>query len=94
MLTVPPIVEHTTWPSIAWSFPSMVTFEPPGSALADSDADDDSDELDSDDDSDEADDDELGDASSPDEQPDRPATSNAAPLTATSTPRFTIGLLR
>jgi hypothetical protein len=66
----------------------MVTFEPPAAAPADSDAEDEAEELDSD----EADDEELGDASSLDEQPDRPAT-NAAPLRAISKPRFTSVLL-
>jgi hypothetical protein len=88
MFMLPPMAWQTTWPSICWSWPSMVTFEPPAPALADSDADDEADELDSD----EADDEELGDASSLDEQPDRPAT-NAAPLRAISKPRFTSVLL-
>jgi hypothetical protein len=67
----------------------MVTLVPPPLGAAEALADEDSElelfaELDALDD---------GDDLSPDEQPDRPATTIAAPPTATSNPRFTTALL-
>jgi hypothetical protein len=67
----------------------MVTFVPPPAGADDALADEDSEpelaaELDALDD---------GDDLSPDEQPDKPATTIAAPPTATRTPRFTTALL-
>jgi hypothetical protein len=87
MLTLPPISAHTTLPDTFWSCPSIETLAVPVPELALADAEAVAELLAPDviAGADELDDDDF----SLDEQPDKPATTIAAPPTATSNPRFT-----